>query len=100
MFSCRNFNTQINRGFYVLFQSLGFRAKDWGPAPRWVAFVDFFFASHAKHAVISGAHRRVGTTYAQLIAALAAANRHGNDSWPFLLWTNSHTINSHTNEII
>ncbi|XP_050234980.1 uncharacterized protein LOC126683183 [Mercurialis annua] len=53
---------------------LEFRAKDWGPAPRWVAFVDFFLASRAKHAVISGAHRRVGTTYAQLIAALAAAN--------------------------
>ncbi|KAK6155358.1 hypothetical protein DH2020_009606 [Rehmannia glutinosa] len=54
---------------------LSFRAKDWGPAPRWVAFVDFFLASRAKHAVISGAHRRVGTTYAQLIAALAAAYR-------------------------
>ncbi|KAG9446385.1 hypothetical protein H6P81_012513 [Aristolochia fimbriata] len=50
-----------------------FRAKDWGPAPRWVMFVDFFLASRAKHAVISGAHRRVGTTYAQLVAALAAA---------------------------
>lgn len=49
--------------------------KDWGPAPRWVAFVDFFLASRAKHAVISGAQRRVGTTYAQLIAALAAANQ-------------------------
>ncbi|KAI3457802.1 hypothetical protein Pfo_014465 [Paulownia fortunei] len=55
--------------------SLNFRVKDWGPAPRWVAFVDFFLASRAKHAVISGAHRRVGTTYAQLIAALAAASR-------------------------
>lgn len=53
---------------------LDFRVKDWGPAPRWVAFVDFFLASRAKHAVISGAHRRVGTTYAQLIAALAAAH--------------------------
>lgn len=52
--------------------------EDWGPAPRWVAFVDFFLASRAKHAVISGAHRRVGTTYAQLIAALAAAYRLGN----------------------
>ncbi|XP_022632590.1 uncharacterized protein LOC106780129 isoform X2 [Vigna radiata var. radiata] len=49
-----------------------FRVKDWGPAPRWVAFVDFFLASRAKYAVVSGAHRRVGTTYAQLIAALAA----------------------------
>ncbi|KAK4392845.1 hypothetical protein Sango_1755300 [Sesamum angolense] len=55
--------------------NLNFRVQDWGPAPRWVAFVDFFLASRAKHAVISGAHRRVGTTYAQLIAALAAAYR-------------------------
>ncbi|KAK8944645.1 hypothetical protein KSP39_PZI007524 [Platanthera zijinensis] len=53
-----------------------FRVKDWGPAPRWVAFVDFFLASRAKHAVVSGAHRRVGTTYVQLIAALAASNLH------------------------
>ncbi|XP_058103025.1 uncharacterized protein LOC131246692 [Magnolia sinica] len=60
--------------------SLNFRVKDWGPAPRWVAFVDFFLASRAKHAVVSGAHRRVGTTYAQLIAALAAAHRLGEDS--------------------
>lgn len=59
-------------------QNLDFRAKDWGPAPRWVAFVDFFLASHVKHAVVTGAHRRVGTTYAQLIAALAAANKLGN----------------------
>ncbi|KAL9250180.1 hypothetical protein AKJ16_DCAP12888 [Drosera capensis] len=58
-------------------QVLGFRIKDWGPTPRWVAFVDFFLASRAKHAVISGAHRRVGTTYAQLIAALAAARNLG-----------------------
>ncbi|CAA6659997.1 unnamed protein product [Spirodela intermedia] len=54
---------------------LAFRARDWGPSPRWVAFVDFFLASRAKRAVISGAHRRIGTTYAQLIAALAAANQ-------------------------
>ncbi|KAL4568149.1 hypothetical protein LXL04_023755 [Taraxacum kok-saghyz] len=54
--------------------NLNFRTKDWGPAPRWVAFVDFFLASRATQAVISGAHRRVGTTYVQLIAALAAAN--------------------------
>ncbi|RVW52675.1 hypothetical protein CK203_068797 [Vitis vinifera] len=52
-----------------------FRVKDWGSAPRWVAFVDFFLASLAKHAVVSGAQRRVGTTYAQLIAALAAAHQ-------------------------
>lgn len=56
---------------------MGFRVKDWGPAPRWVAFVDFFLASRAKHAVVSGASRRVGTTYAQLIAALAAAQQLG-----------------------
>ncbi|XP_008791102.2 uncharacterized protein LOC103708101 isoform X2 [Phoenix dactylifera] len=60
-------------------QSLDFRVRDWGPAPRWVAFVDFFLASRARHAVVSGAHRRVGTTYAQLIAALAAANRYGEN---------------------
>nr|GEW67552.1 hypothetical protein CTI12_AA536880 [Tanacetum cinerariifolium] len=58
-------------------QDLGFRVKDWGPAPRWVAFVDFFLASRATHAVITGAQRRVGTTYAQLIAALAAAHQLG-----------------------
>ncbi|TMW90850.1 hypothetical protein EJD97_015137 [Solanum chilense] len=56
------------------FHTVDFRTKDWGTAPRWVAFVDFFLASRAKHAVISGAHRRVGTTFAQLVAALAAAN--------------------------
>ncbi|XP_059450196.1 uncharacterized protein LOC132181130 [Corylus avellana] len=60
--------------------NLDFRVKDWGPAPRWVAFVDFFLASRAKYAVVSGAHRRVGTTYAQLIAALAAAHSLGDNS--------------------
>ncbi|THG13800.1 hypothetical protein TEA_001801 [Camellia sinensis var. sinensis] len=60
--------------------SLDFRVKDWGPAPRWVAFVDFFLASRAKHAIVSGAHRRVGTTYAQLIAALAMAHKPVEDS--------------------
>ncbi|KAF8013096.1 hypothetical protein BT93_I1079 [Corymbia citriodora subsp. variegata] len=60
--------------------NLDFRTKDWGPTPRWVAFVDFFLASRAKHAVVSGAHRRVGTTYVQLVAALAAANNLGDDS--------------------
>ncbi|KAF8652227.1 hypothetical protein HU200_062862 [Digitaria exilis] len=58
---------------------LDFRSRDWGSAPRWVAFVDFFLAAQARYAVVTGAHRRVGTTYAQLIAALAAANRHGQD---------------------
>ncbi|XP_030515800.1 uncharacterized protein LOC115729378 [Rhodamnia argentea] len=60
--------------------NLDFRTRDWGPTPRWVAFVDFFLASRAKHAVVSGAHRRIGTTYAQLVAALAAANNLGDDS--------------------
>ncbi|KAA8542081.1 hypothetical protein F0562_023233 [Nyssa sinensis] len=60
-------------------QQLGFRVKDWGPAPRWVAFVDFFLASRARHAVVSGAQRRVGTTYAQLIASLAAAHQLGEN---------------------
>ncbi|KAI3417948.1 uncharacterized protein J3R85_014083 [Psidium guajava] len=59
---------------------LDFRTRDWGPTPRWVAFVDFFLASRAKRAVVSGAHRRIGTTYAQLVAALAAANNLGDDS--------------------
>lgn len=66
--------------------TVSFREKDWGPAPRWVAFVDFFLASRVKHAVVSGAHRRVGTTYAQLIAALAAAHHLDDDSsngWSF-----------------
>ncbi|KAL8113948.1 hypothetical protein AgCh_021013 [Apium graveolens] len=58
---------------------IGFRVKDWGPAPRWVVFVDFFLASRAKHAVVSAASRRVGTTYAQLIAALAAAQQLGEN---------------------
>ncbi|XP_058179396.1 uncharacterized protein LOC131298109 isoform X2 [Rhododendron vialii] len=66
---------------------LDFRHTDWGPAPRWVAFVDFFLAAHAKHAVVSGAHRRVGTTFAQLIAALAAAHQPvGNSSTGASLW--------------
>lgn len=68
---------------------LDFRVKDWGSAPRWVAFVDFFLASHAKYAVVSGAHRRVGTTYAQLVAALAATRNLGTSatlhSFPYLV---------------
>ncbi|KAI5063071.1 hypothetical protein GOP47_0021618 [Adiantum capillus-veneris] len=51
------------------------RVKDWGAMPRWVAIVDMFLAARAKVAVISGANRRVGTTYAQLLASLAAATR-------------------------
>ncbi|RDX67434.1 hypothetical protein CR513_53692, partial [Mucuna pruriens] len=62
------------------FRNSDFRRKDWGTAPRWVAFVDFFLASRAKYAAVSGAHRRVGTTYAQLIAALAAAYNLGDKS--------------------
>ncbi|BBH00482.1 hypothetical protein Prudu_010471, partial [Prunus dulcis] len=58
--------------------SLDFGMKDWGPAPGWIAFVDFFLASRAKYAGASADHRRVGTTYAQLIAALAAANNPGD----------------------
>ncbi|XP_022990922.1 uncharacterized protein LOC111487669 [Cucurbita maxima] len=68
----------IISGTHDEFHKLDFRVKDWGPSPRWVAFVDFFLASRAKRAVISGAHRRVGTTYAQLIAALAAAHNLDN----------------------
>ncbi|XP_010237706.1 uncharacterized protein LOC100841271 isoform X2 [Brachypodium distachyon] len=56
---------------------LDFRSRDWGSAPRWAAFVDFFLASSARYAVVTGAHRRVGTTYVQLTAALAAANGYG-----------------------
>lgn len=70
-----NISDEMNR-----LNDLKFRTRDWGPAPRWVAFVDFFLASRAKRVVISGAHRRVGTTYAQLIAALAAAHRLENMS--------------------
>lgn len=49
------------------------RVKDWGGMPRWVAMVDFFLAARARLAVVSGAYRRVSTTYAQLVASLAAA---------------------------
>ncbi|XP_054817206.1 uncharacterized protein LOC129316858 [Prosopis cineraria] len=75
-FDYENYRGNIFKGM----SRLDFRVKDWGPAPRWVAFVDFFLASRARHAVVSGAHRRVGTTYAQLIAALAAAYNLGNNS--------------------
>ncbi|XAR58309.1 hypothetical protein NMG60_11026755 [Bertholletia excelsa] len=81
---------EVHRFNYELFKgnisgkgevpSSDFRVKDWGPAPRWVAFVDFFLAARARHAVISGAHRRVGTTYAQLMVALAAAYRLADNS--------------------
>ncbi|XP_031271421.1 uncharacterized protein LOC116129831 [Pistacia vera] len=78
-FDYNHFRGSISRDVNRM-NTLEFRAKDWGPAPRWVAFVDFFLASRAKHAVVSGAFRRVGTTYAQLIAALAAANSLGDNS--------------------
>ncbi|KAL4335891.1 hypothetical protein GQ457_07G000310 [Hibiscus cannabinus] len=78
-FDYGRYRGNVSRGIKAS-PSLEFRVKDWGPAPRWVAFVDFFLASRAKHAVVSGAHRRVGTTYAQLIAALAAANSIGENS--------------------
>ncbi|CAN0870087.1 hypothetical protein LINGRAHAP2_LOCUS9423 [Linum grandiflorum] len=82
-FDYKKFQGNIPRDGKTM-QKLEFRAKDWGPAPRWVAFVDFFLAARAKHAVISGAHKRVGTTYAQLVAALAASNQLGT---PFHLCT-------------
>lgn len=72
-FEYKKFKGNISGAGVVETLSVGFRTRDWGPAPRWVAFVDFFLASRATHAVITGAQRRVGTTYAQLIAALAAA---------------------------
>lgn len=78
-FDYKKFEFNISGNINKL-NSSNFRVKDWGPAPRWVAFVDFFLASRAKHAVISGAHRRVGTTYIQLIAALAAACRLDDNS--------------------
>ncbi|KAI3686362.1 hypothetical protein L1987_80037 [Smallanthus sonchifolius] len=72
-FEYKKFKGNISGGSAVAASGVEFRAKDWGPAPRWVAFVDFFLASRATHTVITGAQRRVGTTYAQLIAALAAS---------------------------
>ncbi|CAI9109237.1 OLC1v1009022C1 [Oldenlandia corymbosa var. corymbosa] len=79
-FDFEHFEGNITEKKGRLNSNLNFRAKDWGPAPRWVAFVDFFLASRAKHAVITGAQRRVGTTYAQLIAALAAAYQLADNS--------------------
>ncbi|WVZ51624.1 hypothetical protein U9M48_002751 [Paspalum notatum var. saurae] len=79
-----------------LCKHLDFRSRDWGSAPRWVAFVDFFLAARSRYAVVTGAHRRVGTTYAQLIAALAAANRHGKehsgDNFTFLSSVHSNLL--------
>ncbi|KAK9278201.1 hypothetical protein L1049_027762 [Liquidambar formosana] len=78
-FDYKLFKGNISSGKLHGLHELEFRMKDWGPAPRWVAFVDFFLASRAKHAVVSGAYKRVGTTYAQLIAALAAAYQLGEN---------------------
>ncbi|XP_057445793.1 uncharacterized protein LOC130737937 [Lotus japonicus] len=75
-FDYEKFRGSIFKGL----QNSNFRRKDWGTAPRWVAFVDFFLASRARYATVSGAHRRVGTTYAQLIAALAATYNLGDNS--------------------
>lgn len=65
--------SKVMSGSY--FQPPEKRARDWGSMPRWVAIVEFFLASRAKSAVISGANRRVGTTFAQLLASTAAARR-------------------------
>uniref|UniRef100_A0A0E0MFQ3 Uncharacterized protein n=1 Tax=Oryza punctata TaxID=4537 RepID=A0A0E0MFQ3_ORYPU len=43
-------------------KALDFRSRDWGSAPRWAAFVDFFLASQARYAVVTGAHRRSSGT--------------------------------------
>eukprot|EP00850_Spirogloea_muscicola_P001352 SM000005S17149 [mRNA] locus=s5:390063:395485:- [translate_table: standard] len=65
------------------------RKKDWGPMPRWVALVDFFLAARARRAVISSAAWRVATTYAQLVASLAAANNlnEQGDNKGFVFWS-------------
>ncbi|KAJ3671836.1 hypothetical protein LUZ60_007915 [Juncus effusus] len=63
-------------------QRKDFRAKDWGPAPRWAALVDFFLAVRARQAVVSGAHRRVGTTFVQLIASLATSRHLSEEKDP------------------
>lgn len=55
------------------------RIEDWGPLPRWVAMVEFFLAARARLGFVSGAGSRVATTFAQLAASLAAANRLGDD---------------------
>eukprot|EP00850_Spirogloea_muscicola_P016721 SM000138S00028 [mRNA] locus=s138:116734:122292:+ [translate_table: standard] len=65
------------------------RKMDWGPMPRWVALVDFFLAARARRAVISSAAWRVATTYAQLVASLAAANNLNDqgDNKGFVFWS-------------
>lgn len=79
-------------------RQLDFRVKDWGPAPRWVAFVDFFLASRARYAVVTGAQRRVGTTYAQLIAAMAAASH--PPGWDYNGDTNFSLFSSFQNNLL
>ncbi|XP_021835457.2 uncharacterized protein [Spinacia oleracea] len=104
-FDYKHFRRNMSLDVSSKSHDLEFRSKDWGPAPRWVAFVDFFLASRAKYAVISGANRRVGTTYAQLIAALAAANSldensHTNPGFLFLSSFHSNMLrNGLTNQI-
>ncbi|XP_024521815.1 uncharacterized protein LOC9661735 [Selaginella moellendorffii] len=72
------------------------RVDDWGPLPRWVALVDFFLASRAKYGVVSGGSKRVATTYAQLLASLAAANtlvpgdEHGKKEEDFMFYSSFH----------
>ncbi|MCO5553034.1 hypothetical protein L7F22_006554 [Adiantum nelumboides] len=73
-FHCKP-SSRVDINCQLTFQPPEKRVKDWGAMPRWVAFVDMFLAARAKVAVISGANRRVGTTYAQLLASLAAATR-------------------------
>ncbi|RRT41746.1 hypothetical protein B296_00039870 [Ensete ventricosum] len=58
-FNYKFFQANSSVGNMDTLKQSDFRVKDWGPAPRWVAFVDFFLGSRAKHAVVSGAHRRV-----------------------------------------
>lgn len=63
------------------------RLRDWGEMPRWVAMVDFFLAARARSAVVSGAYRRVSTTYAQFVAALANANTLDSESPPCVYYS-------------
>eukprot|EP00271_Cylindrocystis_brebissonii_P000663 TRINITY_DN10823_c0_g1_i2.p1 TRINITY_DN10823_c0_g1~~TRINITY_DN10823_c0_g1_i2.p1 ORF type:complete len:423 (+),score=44.70 TRINITY_DN10823_c0_g1_i2:820-2088(+) len=62
------------------FQAPEKRKDDWGPLPRWVALVDFFLATRARVAFISGGGSRVATTFAQLAASFSAAEQLGKPS--------------------
>ncbi|GJN04388.1 hypothetical protein PR202_ga21935 [Eleusine coracana subsp. coracana] len=72
-------NDKLLNLLYCLLKLLTRSIRKTGDQLQGGQHLDFFLASRAKYAVVTGAHRRVGTTYAQLIAALAAANRHGHD---------------------